>query len=265
MAEAVELPLGAGTAVVFSMRCPGVEGPNEDSAAVIGLGERRAVLIVADGLGGRPGGESASEIVVRTLGTRVRRVAAGGGSVRTAILDSLEEANATIIGLGIGAGTTAAIVEIEGPLMRAYHVGDSGIVAVGQRGRVKFQTVSHSPTAYAVESGLLDAEEALRHEDRHLVSNVVGARDMRIEIGSWVRLAARDTVLLATDGVFDNLRLQEILGIVRTGSLDDAGRRMIRACTRRMTRQGSGAPSKPDDLTFVLYRPQHTAPSLVRR
>jgi len=133
-------------------------------------------------------------------------------------------------------------------------VGDSAILVVGQRGKLKLQTLSHSPVGYAVESGLLDADEALHHEERHIVSNMVGAPDMRIEVGSALALAPRDTVLLATDGLMDNLGLAEIVEIVRRGPLERAARRLAELCDERMRRPLEGQPSKPDDVTFVLFR-----------
>jgi serine/threonine protein phosphatase PrpC len=265
LTRSAESRVGRGKALLFSMGCPGERGPNEDSAAIVRVDARRAVLIVADGLGGRPAGESASAIAVRTLEKRVRAVR-GDGSVRTAILDALEEANRTVLELGIGAGTTVAIVEVDGDRIRGYHVGDSTILVVGQRGRIKFQTLSHAPTAYAVESGLLDEAQALHHEDRHLVSNVIGNTDMRIEIGSWLELAGRDTVLLATDGVFDNLHPGEVIESIRAGSLAEASRRLARNTLRRMRRPSTSTPSKPDDLTFILYRAEpRPAPSRALR
>ena len=66
-------------------------------------------------------------------------------------------------------------------------------------------------TVRAVESGMLDEDEAVHHEERHLISNVVGADDMRIEIGLSINMAAKDTLLLASDGLFDNLYLNEII------------------------------------------------------
>jgi serine/threonine protein phosphatase PrpC len=196
---------------------------------------------------------------VRTLESHLDGV--GRADVlRTAILDALEEANRTIIALGLGAGTTAAVVEIDRNRVRGYHVGDSRIMVVGQRGRVKFRTLCHAPTAYAVESGLLDESEALHHEDRHLVSNVIGDVGMRIEIGSWLTLAERDTLLLATDGVFDNLRPQEVVKAIRTGTLLEASSRLAQAGLKRMSRPAAGAPSKPDDMTFILYRAQLAVP-----
>jgi serine/threonine protein phosphatase PrpC len=253
--ETREIPVASGTAVLFSVACPGSQAPNEDTAAVIDLHPRRGLLIVADGLGGRPGGEIASRIAVTTLEEHARAVPDAKDSLRSAVLEAVDDANRRIMALGIGAGTTLAVVEVNGQSIRGYHVGDSEILAFGQRGRIKYQTVSHSPTAYAVESGFLDEAQALHHADRHLVSNVIGDAGMRIEMGSWLRLARRDTVVVGTDGLFDNLRPREIASYAGTGVLKDAAERLAHACLRRMTHPTGEHPSKPDDLTFILYRP----------
>jgi serine/threonine protein phosphatase PrpC len=128
------------------------------------------------------------------------------------------------------------------------------MLLVGQRGKVKLQTISHSPVGYAVEAGYLDAEEAMLHEDRHYVTNTLGSPDMRIEIGTPVAMAARDTLLLASDGLFDNLYVGEIVDLVRKGPLVDAAARLLATCRGRMAAVQEGRPSKSDDLTFVLYR-----------
>ena len=107
---------------------------------------------------------------------------------------------------------------------------------------------------YAVEAGLMNEAEALHHEDRHLVSNTIGAPDMRIEVGPVVRLAPRDTVLLASDGLTDNLRGAEIVEIVRKGPLREAAARLANTAQRRMNTERESRPSKPDDLTFLLFR-----------
>jgi len=245
--------LDGGCAAIFSARSPEREGPNQDGAAVASLGRASALLAVADGLGGQPGGASASELAL----SRLRDVASAtveGTSARGAILDAIEAANRAVLDRGIGAATTLAVAEISDGHLRPYHVGDSAILVVGQRGKLKLQTLSHSPVGYAVESGLLDADEALHHEERHIVSNMVGAPDMRIEVGSALALAPRDTVLLATDGLMDNLGLAEIVEIVRRGPLERAARRLAELCDERMRRPLEGQPSKPDDVTFVLFR-----------
>ncbi|MFP4611285.1 MAG: PP2C family protein-serine/threonine phosphatase, partial [Thiohalophilus sp.] len=112
-----------------------------------------------------------------------------------------------------------------------------------------------SPVGYAVEAGFLDAEEAIHHEERHLISNVVGAEDMNISMGSPITLAPRDTLLLASDGLFDNLYYEEIVALIRKGPLQTAARRLVELAHQRMTRRAPDQPCHPDDLSFILYRP----------
>jgi serine/threonine protein phosphatase PrpC len=139
--------------------------------------------------------------------------------------------------------------------MRTYHVGDSAILVTGQRGKLKLQTIPHSPIGYAVEAGLMNEEDAIRHEARHVISNVIGLEQMRIEIGPVVEMARRDTLLLATDGLLDNLLPSEIVELVRSGPLEEAVSDLVEEAQRRMTSQLGAAPSKPDDLTVIAYRP----------
>lgn len=248
------MPFAEGRAAVFSARAPDKQGANQDAAGLLALDVERGILVVADGLGGQPGGDSASKIALRCLRTAVRQASEQGTPMRGAILDALENANRRVMELGIGAATTFAALEVAGTTLRPYHVGDSGILVVGQRRKIKLQTVSHSPVGYAVEAGLLDEHEAMYHDDRHVVSNMVGAADMRIEVGSPIRLAPRDTALVATDGLFDNLNPTEVVDIVRTGPLEQAAHDLARRTAERMRAATAKDPSKPDDLTFVLYR-----------
>jgi len=247
-------PLNRGQVAIFSARSPDKESPNEDAAGVVPVDEQAAVLVVADGVGGSPAGQRASALAVEQMVAALRETAPDEPNLRAAVLDGIENANRAIGALGVGAASTLAVAEVWGETVRPYHVGDSMILLVGQRGKVKLQTLSHSPVGYAVESGMLDEAEAMHHEDRHVVSNLLGAPDMRIEIGSTIRLARYDTLVLATDGLLDNLHTEEIIHRVRKGPLKRSLRVLADDALRRMTAPQPGEPSKPDDLTFVLYR-----------
>ncbi len=254
MTEAEVHPLAAGLAAVYSARAPGKETPNEDAAALIAFDPQSAVLSVADGMGGAPAGEQAAGRAVQTLVSLLKDVVRDDLVLRSAIMDGIESANEAVQALGVGAATTLAVVEIQHDTVRPYHVGDSMILVVGQRGKIKLQTVSHSPVGFGVEAGLIDEAEAIHHEDRHLVSNVLGKSDMRIEVGSTLKLAARDTLLLASDGLFDNLHTEEIVTRLRKGPIKTAAQRLADDGRQRMTQPTEGQPSKPDDLTFVAFR-----------
>jgi serine/threonine protein phosphatase PrpC len=254
MAEVARLPIGRGTAAAFSAGCPGREDANEDAALLVPLDEGSAVLAVADGLGGTKQGDHAASLAVRSLLLALEPVERERSTLRTAILNGIERASQAVARLGTGAATTLTVAEIQEDVVRSYHVGDSMLLVVSQRGRIKFQSVAHSPVGFALESGLLGEREALHHEDRHLVSNVLGARDMRIELGPTLHLAPRDTLLLASDGLSDNLRLREIAERTRSGPIADCAQRLVADARRRMNSPAAGEPSKPDDLTLVLFR-----------
>jgi serine/threonine protein phosphatase PrpC len=216
------------------------------------------VLAVADGVGGVRAGNKASSIVLDQLRSSLAQNKDDDSEQRSAILNAIETANQAVLALGIGAATTLAVVEINRNTVRPYHVGDSTILVFGQRGKIKLQTVAHSPVGFAVEAGLLDEEEAMHHEDRHIVSNVIGVPDMRIEVGSTLELAQRDTILLASDGLMDNLQPSEIIERLRKGTLAPAAKVLAADSMQRMTEPREGEPSKPDDLTFIIFRGRKT-------
>jgi len=253
-AERGDLELPQGLVSVRSRRSPDKETPNEDSAAVIPIGASALVIAVADGVGGTPNGREASQIAIKALRAALRDGAVEPDRVRHAILDAVEAANKELLAMGRGAATTIVVAEIAANQLRAYHVGDSEIMSVGQRGQLKQRVTPHSPTGLAVEAGLLDENEAVRHDQRHVLFNVIGAPDMRVEMGTAVDVAVRDTVLLASDGLFDNVFADEIIDIIRTGPLDTAADRLVEIAGKRMSSPSGTKPSKPDDLTVVLYR-----------
>ena len=252
--DQVEINVAGGSAVAYTARDPGKETENEDTTAIIPYGPGAAVLVVADGAGGLPAGKRASLTAVTTLAASLQAAMDKTMLLRTAILNGIETANEAVLGLANGSATTMTVITIEGLVARSYQIGDSEAIVVGQRGLIKLQTTAHSPTGFAVEAGFLDHREALHHEERHLVSNFLGMSDMRIDVGAGIELRPRDTILVASDGLTDNVHLDEIIENVRTGQLLDSARSLVDLATSRMARRRSGQPSKPDDLSLILFR-----------
>ncbi len=251
-AQAVQVP--GGEVVVFGRASPDKDAPNEDSAAVLRVHGHMSILAVADGLGGARDGKEASATAMRSLHNALTEAEKTRSSPRSAILNGLEQANRDILSRGVGSATTVVVAAIAGDFIRAYHVGDSSLLQVGQRGRIVQQTVAHSPVGFAEAAGMLTEEEALHHEERHFVSNTLGSSEMRIEVGPSLRLNRRDTVVLGSDGLFDNLRTEEIVQTIRRGPLLRAGQQLQLDARHRMTTAQPEQPSKPDDLTFILFR-----------
>ncbi len=246
--------VAGGEYVAYTCRAPDKTTVNEDTVAIFPYGPQAAVLVVADGAGGLPAGKRASLAAITTLTESLNASVEKTTLLRNAILNGIEAANAAVKELGNGSATTLTVITIEGLLARAYQVGDSEALVVGQRGRIRLQTTAHSPTGFAVEAGFLDQREALHHKERHLVSNFLGTPDMRIDVGAEVELQPRDTVMLASDGLMDNVHRDEIIERVRAGPLREAANKVIALAGRRMADDSSSQPSKPDDLSLILFR-----------
>ncbi len=246
--------VGSGEIALHSSKSPEKDTPNEDAAGIVAAGPNRAVVAVADGVGGAPAGRQASSIAINSIANATRQALRDGHELRFGILNGFEAANEEVLALGVGAATTLAVVEIADSTVRPFHVGDSFMLITGQRGKVKSQTIPHSPTGYAIESGLLDEADAMHHEERHVISNVIGSVEMRIDVGSPFELAPHDTLVLASDGLSDNLLTPEIVELVRKGPVERAAAAMSRLAQQRMELVDGNTPSKPDDLTFLIFR-----------
>jgi len=223
---------------------------NEDELLVHHVGDESALLAVADGLGGQSFGHEASALVKKCLQDAIANHGEAGTSLREPILDALERCNNLLLNRGDGAATTVAVAEIQGRVVRPYHVGDSSILVIGQRGRVKFQSISHSPIGLGIEAGLLDEDAATQHDERHWILNYLGSSEMRIEVGAPMTLARFDTLLICSDGVTDNLTIPTIAEVIRKGPLSDAMQRLNELSQDSML----STNGHPDDVSIVLYR-----------
>ncbi len=247
--------VGNETLDIWAYSLPSPEHPdhNDDAAGVWLRANGNAVLAVADGMGGTLQGGDAASTSIKCLDKGLRG-APEDGDLRSVILDAFENANQTVVDRFGGSGTTLVVCEIFGGEVRTYNVGDSAAMLVGQRGRMKIETIAHSPVGYGVAAGLIDPETALQHEDRHFLSNHLGSRSMHVEVGSSRTMATRDTLLLASDGLMDNIPPRELIEIVRCGNLRAAAQRLTELCEERMDGRSSEVEGKADDMTFLLLR-----------
>jgi serine/threonine protein phosphatase PrpC len=254
MHEAQLFDLGIGSACFFSASSPQAKKSNEDAAAIIPCSKDACVLVIADGLGGEKAGDEAAKIVVQSVKQEVVKAITEGDKIRNAILDGIEMANHLIQDMGEGSATTVAVAEINRGFVRSYHVGDSTILMLTKKGDVIFKTLEHSPVAYGIDAGFLTQEQGIMHEDLHIISNVVGRDNMRIDVGSYYPIQSKDTILLSTDGIFDNLFTDQVVEIIKRGKLKPIIDELLVKTIVRMQASEDNRPSKPDDCTAILFR-----------
>jgi protein phosphatase len=201
---------------------------NEDSLLVLhlawaNLDERQelAILVVADGMGGYEGGDKASGLVVRSIGSSLSPLLASAlsGQVRgpTTLLPetldfALREANTTVYRQAQqdrgcrGMGATAAVALVWHGQALISNVGD--VRAYHHRnGQLTQVTKDQTLVMRMVELGQLNEAEASRHPARHEVTQAVGKHPDLHPGRAALQLDQGDWLILACDGLHAHVDL----------------------------------------------------------
>ncbi len=194
-----------------------VRSNNEDFFAV---DEAIGLAALADGMGGLNAGEVASERAVDSVFEAFRRVLRGDLELdfegRAELLEaSVREANQLVYELGQsrfdyhGMGTTLVSATICGQEVALAHVGDSRAYRFGEDGLLQIST-DHSVVQQLIEDGVLSRDEARRAPNRNIVTRAIGI-DVDVDVDvSRLTLAAKELVMLCSDGLTDVVADPEI-------------------------------------------------------
>lgn len=213
-----------------------VRSTNEDAAAARALSHGQAFLVVADGVGGAPGGEVAS-------GTAVAAVADGllqyeGHPAPSRLDAAIRMANERVLAVaeeqpehrGMATTLIAAVIEPGADECVAWvaHLGDSrGYVC--SAGTLLRLTADHSWVEAQVREGRMDIEEARRHPRRNVITRAIGiGGQVDLDTVVQVRLAPGSVLLLCSDGLHgmvDDRDLAECLA--RGGTAQEIVRALV--------------------------------------
>ncbi len=196
---------------------------NQDAFAI--LNDRR-LWVVADGMGGGPGGDIASRIAVDSFvaGTTADLGTTTGHTIAGTLTRAMQAVNETIRAEAArrreltGMGTTLVAVHISStsspsaPLATVAHVGDSRAYLI--RGdRITALTRDHSWVEEQVRRGIIPPAHAAGHPMRHVLSRALGSQATVEPDVSSQALQAGDRLLLCTDGLTKMLADDEILEV----------------------------------------------------
>lgn len=161
------------------------------------------LAVVADGLGGHGGGETASRTAVEVLSEEFM---AEPEIVEENIERILQRANDAVLSgqrPGLQMKTTLAALFASGNRYAAIHVGDSRIYHF-RDGQLVFRTEDHSVPQMAVLSGEITEGQIRFHEDRNRVLRALGG-DKKIKPGIriWEGCTEQDVFLLCSDGFWE--------------------------------------------------------------
>jgi serine/threonine protein phosphatase PrpC len=177
-----------------------VRSNNEDAVLV---GSR--LFVVADGMGGLPAGELASDILVRALAD-VDEMPDSGEPLQD-LIAALETANKQIEEAVAddfardGMGTTVTALMLSGDRAAALNVGDSRCYLL-RDGEMTQMTRDDTYVQALVDQGVLSRDDARRHPQRALVTQAVQGGPFR-PAGRMIPVRPGDRFLLCSDGLTD--------------------------------------------------------------
>ncbi len=246
----------------YGVTHPGRVRPNNEDALLSDV--PAGLFVVADGMGGHQAGEVASKMAVETVQSFLE--SSKGDHDLTwpfgfdpalsmnanRLVTAVRLANRKVYQAGedkpdlAGMGTTIVVALVEGGMLTFCGVGDSRIYVLSGSA---LQQITHDDSWVATvlaRDPEFDRAQLATHPMRHVLTNVLGAReDTEVEVGERP-LAAGEQLLLCSDGLYgglDDASLQILLA--GPGRLDELGDRLVATSLER---------GGTDNITAVLVR-----------
>ena len=217
---------------------------NEDACL---LDEGAGVFVIADGVGGRPGGARASRVAAETFVEVMRNAPVAHRLEEATLQDAVSRVNDTVLRVGNDdvqvrglASTLAAVVVGDGGA-KVVHVGDSRVYHL-HAGTIEQLTRDHTVAAEMEKEGV---RGRIGRRFQSMLSRAIGSGESVQPDVRDVALASGDCLLLVTDGISKTLASDELRALV-----DESDARTI--CDRIM--HAALAKEGTDNLTVAVVR-----------
>jgi protein phosphatase len=229
-----------------------VEKPAPEISLDFALGEKGALFLVCDGMGGAAAGEVASTMAVESISATV-----GGGGPLTRerlarrLRRAIESANDSIFAQSRdnqserGMGTTCTAVGLVDSTLLIGQIGDSRCYVL-RGGRLSQATKDQSLAWQLIEAGAMTQEEAKGFEHANIILQALGVQEKVEVVLSQVPLRKGDVILVCSDGLHGPVSDDEIKQVL----LDEPD--VKKACERLIA--CANAHEGPDNITVVLAR-----------
>ena len=241
-----------------------------DCHTVFTLGNKGAMLVVADGMGGLEAGEIASRIAVDTMkeffsaDKITDEIVKDASTIRTYMYEAVVAADNAIKRKSReeksvkSMGTTLVAAWLFDGYANIIWCGDSRGYLFNPVSGLAQVTKDHSYVQELVDSGRLLPEYAFDHPDSNIITRSLG-NPQKAANPDFVRLPLQEgeVILLCTDGLNSMLRDEEIEAVMQETSNE------IDTCTKALI-QGALDLGGHDNVTVVLCQivPEENKPSV---
>jgi serine/threonine protein phosphatase PrpC len=200
---------------------------NQDRSA-ISESDDSLLMVLADGMGGVPGGEVAAQITIHTIVSLFEKVAKPIASPLTFLRHTLNAAHQNILRSVENPednripGTTCVACIIQNGIAWWAHIGDSRLYIL-RNNEVIFRTQDHSFVEELRQRGEISARDMLTHPDRNYLTRCLGGSLAQPEItcaGDFA-LQKNDTFILCSDGLWSPLEDYDIESFLLSEDLEE--------------------------------------------
>ncbi len=209
---------------------------------------RDGLWAVADGMGGHQAGDVASQAITAALssvlleGSLSQRVDAVEDTLLT-VNDELRR-HAESCGPGTTIGSTVVALVADGERAVVMWAGDSRLYRL-RDGRLEQVTRDHNPVSDLLDSGAVSEQEALTAETNIITRAVGGQSRLYLDLALF-DVAAADTLLLCSDGLYRELSHACLADVLSDAGLDDVARTLL---------DRTLAGDARDNVSIVVVRP----------
>ena len=212
------------------------------------------VLILGDGLGGKPGGELAAETLVKSVQHELRHEVMPVDDPEKLLEKLIIKAHYAVLATGnkqnppIQPGSTAVLCLVQNKTAWWAHVGDSRCYLF-RDGLPIYRTQDDSFVEHLYQKGELSIEKRQGHPMRNYVTQCIGLmeNEPKVTVSKGVELQVGDTLLLCSDGFWEPLDDAQIGANLVDNGLKDS-------ITKLATRAEQTSYPRSDNTTAVAMK-----------
>lgn len=199
---------------------------NQDRVKAESWSQDTALAVLCDGMGGGEAGGEASELALERVFSRIKEGFDPNmdvNSLRNLLISAATAANALVYTTASeskrrGMGTTCVIALAAKGNLHLVNIGDSRAYCM-KNGVLEQITEDHSVVRMLLEQGEIEAQEALDHPQRHVITRAVGVeRDLLpdyFETSFDLTEGCGDKLLLCSDGLYNYCNHEIMSGLLR--------------------------------------------------
>ena len=212
------------------------------------------VLILGDGLGGKPGGELAAETLVRSVQHELRHEIMPVEEPEKLLKQLIIKAHYAVRAMGkkqtppVEPGSTAVLCLIQNKKAWWAHVGDSRFYFF-RDGLPIYRTQDDSFVEHLYQKGEISIEKRDSHPMRNYVTQCIGLmeNEPNVAVSKGIDLQVGDTLLLCSDGFWEPLDDAQIGSNLVDTNIKDA-------LSMLATRAEQSSYPKSDNTTAVAMK-----------